>query len=247
MQKNNRATVESLTVVFPVYNEKEYLRGTVEKAVRILEELTSDYEIIIVDDASDDGTGEIAEMLSHKNPRIKVIHHTANRKLGGTLKNGFKHATKKFVLYSDIDMPFDFAEIKRAVDVALGRDAGLVSVYRLNRMEDGLRRYIYSVAYNFFIRMLFGVRIKDINFSFKLIRNDILQRLALSSEGSFIDAEMLIKAHYYNTKIIQFGTRYFPRLKGSSRLSSVSVILKILQEAFAFRFRLSPYRAQDRS
>ncbi len=159
-----------------------------------------------------------------------------NRKLGGSLKRGFGLASKNLVLYSDMDMPFDFAEIKRALNLLLQENADIVCAYRLNREADGIRRYIYSIVYNFFIRVLFRLRVRDVNFSFKLIRTDLLRQLDLASEGSFINAEMLIKAMRCKAKIIQFRTTYFPRLKGKSRLSSIGIIAKILQEAFAFRF-----------
>ena len=228
--------IESLSVVFPVFNEEDYIKKTVTKTLEVIKDITNNYEIIIVNDASTDSSGEIAEGLLKQNPCIKAVHHKKNRKLGGSLKTGFKLASKKFVLYSDIDMPFDLEEIKRAVNILFEEKADFVSAYRINRKDEGLKRYIYSMAYNAFIKVLFGLGVRDINFSFKLIRSDLLKKLDLRSEGSFIDAEMLIKARRNRAKIAQFGTSYYPRQNGSSRLSSLSVILKFFQETIAFRF-----------
>jgi glycosyltransferase involved in cell wall biosynthesis len=221
-----------------MHNERNYIHTSVEKITSILREVSNDYEIIIVDDASTDGSGQIADELANINQHVKVAHHKNNRKLGGSLKTGFALASKELVLYSDIDMPFDFKEIKKAIDIMRAEKADFVCAYRLNKMADGLRRYIYSKVYNFLIRLMFGLRIKDVNFSFKLIRNSLLKELSLSSEGSFIDAEMLIKARRKSAKIAQFGTIYLPRTKGISRLSSPDVIFKILKEAFIFRLKL---------
>lgn len=229
------AMLDSLSVVFPMFNEKDYIRKTIAMTIDTLKDITGDYEIIIVDDASTDGSGLIADELANQNQFIKVAHHKKNRKLGGSLKTGFNLAGKKYILYSDIDMPFEFSEVKKAAEIIRRENADFVSAYRINREVEGIKRYIYSSAYNFFIRVLFGLKIRDVNFSFKLIKQELLKKLKLFSEGSFIDAEMLIKAKRCNAIIIQFPTKYFPRFSGSSRLSSLNVIFKILQESLAFR------------
>lgn len=230
--------LKSLSVVFPMFNEEEYIRGTIAKTLEVLKKVTEDYEIIVVDDASTDASAAITDTLARQDTHIKVIHHKKNRKLGGSLKTGFEQATREFVLYSDMDMPFELGEIKKAAAILTENNADLVAVFRLNRIEEGIKRCIYSVAYNFIIKIMFGLKIRDVNFSFKLIKNDLLKKLHLASEGSFISAEMLIKSKRLGAKIIQFGTPYFPRKNGFSRLSSFYVIMKIIQEAVAFRFDL---------
>lgn len=230
--------ISSLSVVFPMFNEKEYIVGTVKDTLEVLKEITRDYEIIIVDDASFDGSELIADDLARQNPHIKVAHHRENRKLGGSLKTGFNLARKGYILYSDIDLPFDLREIKTAVRILSKEKADLVAGYCTNKGVEGIRRYIYSIVYNFLVRVLFGLKIRDVNFSFKLIRKDFLRRINLCSEGSFIDAEMVIKAKYAGAKIVQFGVEYFPRTKGKSKLSSFSVILEILKEGFLFKLNL---------
>lgn len=238
----NRDKKVSISVVFPMFNEKEYIRKTIKECESVLRDVTSSYEIIVVDDASTDGSGSLMDELVTENPHLKVAHHKLNRKLGGTLKTGFGLAAKDLVLYSDIDMPFDFKEIKKALSLMHQEKADLVSVYRLNRWLEGVRRYIYSLLYNWFIRLAFGLRIRDVNFSFKLIRKPLLDKISLCSEGSFIDAELLISAKRNGAKIVQFGTTYHPRIRGVSRLSGIGIIIKILQEAFSFRFRRSKGR-----
>lgn len=230
----------SISAVIPMYNEEGYIRRTVKEVVNALKDITDDYEIIIVDDASTDNSGRIADELSQEDPHIRVARHKKNRKLGASLRTGFNLASKELVLYTDMDMPFDLKEIRKAVDLVVNEKADFVSAYRLGTMGrgDGIKRYIYSIVYNLFIRYIFGLRIRDVNFSFKLIWLALLKELNLRSEGSFIDAEMLIKAQRRGAKIVQFGTKYFPRLEGMSGLSNLSIIIKILQEALAFRRQL---------
>jgi len=118
------------------------------------------------------------------------------------------------------------------------QNAQIVSAYRMNKGADGVRRHIYSLVYNVFIRWLFNLKIRDINFSFKLMRNSFLKDNTLIAEGSFINAELFIRAKRCSAKIIQFPVQYFPRKVGVSRLSSLAVIMKIVQEALYFRLGL---------
>ena len=232
--------MEGITVFYPMYNEELYIKRAVEAAKEICELMLRvgeipDYEILIIDDASEDATGKIADGLAAADKRIRVIHHQSNRGLGGSLKTGFYNAKMDMILYSDTDLPFDMMEIKKAHRFMRYYEADIVSAFRYDRTGEGIRRLIYSYVYNTLIKLLFHLRIKDVNFSFKLVRKEVLEYVNLKSEGSFIDAELLIKAQKYGFKIIQFGTNYFPRSRGVSTLSSSGVILKILQEMISLR------------
>jgi glycosyltransferase involved in cell wall biosynthesis len=220
----------SISVVFPMWNEEAYIHRAVSAVRQALQKTTEDHEIIIVDDASTDRTGELADELARGDPRIKVIHHADNRKLGATLRTGYAAATKELVLYSDADLPFDFEELPRAVRLLEHQQADVLAAYRFDRTSEGLLRTIYTLAYSALIRSLFRLRFRDINFSFKLFRRALLDRIVLKSEGSFIDAEFLIRARKAGASIIQIGVDYFPRSRGISTLSSPGVILTILRE-----------------
>ncbi len=227
--------MEGITVFYPMYNEELYIRRAVEAAQEICELMLRvgeirDYEILLIDDASKDETGRIADELAREDKRIHVIHHQTNRGLGGSLKTGFYNAQMDTILYSDTDLPFDMMEIKKASRLMRYYEADIVAAFRYDRTGEGLRRLIYSYVYNTLIKLLFHLRIKDVNFSFKLVRKEVFEYVHLESEGSFIDAELLIKAQKYGFKIIQFGTNYFPRTRGISTLSSSNVIIKILKE-----------------
>jgi glycosyltransferase involved in cell wall biosynthesis len=220
----------SISVVFPMYNEEAYIHRAVAAARAGLAEVTSDHEIIIVDDASTDRTGEMADALARDDPRVKVVHNQKNRRLGGTLRAGYAVATKELVLYSDADLPFDFHEVARAVRLLEYQQADVLAAYRFDRTSEGLLRTIYTLGYSGVIRTLFGLRLRDVNFSFKLFRRSLLERIVLKSEGSFIDAEFLVRARRAGAAIIQIGVDYFPRTRGTSSLASPGVIVKILQE-----------------
>ena len=198
----------------------------------------SDYELIVVDDASTDHTGKIADEMAAADRHVKVVHHPVNRKLGGSIKTGFTTATGDLILYSDADLPFDMAELHKAIRLLRLYEADIVSAYRFDRVGEGPSRAVYTFFYNILIRRLFEVRMRDINFAFKLCRRRVFDHVNLVSEGSFIDAELIIRARRLGFHVIQFGVDYFPRTRGDSTLSSLAVIRRIVTEMFMLRKEL---------
>ncbi len=232
-----------LTMFFPAWNEEATIERAVAAAFEAGDELIgageiTAYEVLIVDDASTDATGAIADKLAAADERVRVVHHDRNRKLGGSLKTGFAEARGDLVLYTDADLPFDMAELAKAVRLLRIYEADIVSAYRFDRTGEGARRLVYSYVYNHLVQAMFGLRLRDMNFAFKLVRRGVLDRVELRSEGSFIDVELLARAQRLGFHIVQFGVDYFPRTRGISTLSSNAVILKILQEARALRSEL---------
>jgi glycosyltransferase involved in cell wall biosynthesis len=235
---------ESITVFFPLYNEEDNIHAAVSSAAEILETLTDDYEILLVDDASTDRTGALADALSAADSRIRVIHHPRNLRLGGALKTGFQSATKDLVLYSDADYPFDMIELVKAVRII--RQSDVVTAYRLDRTGEGPLRTVYSFGWNLLIKLLFGLRVKDVNFSFKLVRRKIFEKVHLKSDSSFIDAELLIRCQYCGYRILQMGVDYFPRSRGVSTLSSFGTIRKMVKEMLRLYPELKALRRESR-
>jgi glycosyltransferase involved in cell wall biosynthesis len=225
----------SISIVFPLFNEEDYVVRAYKAAVDALAPITHDFEIIFVNDASTDRTAQIVESLMGKDPRVKVVHNPVNLKLGGTLRAGYAVATKDLVLYTDADLPFDLHEVRKAVRLLEVQKADVVSAYRFDRTSEGLLRTIYSFFYNSLVRMVFGLGIKDVNFSFKLFKRELLGKFTLKSDGSFIDVEFLCRARKAGAHMIQIGVDYFPRSRGVSTLSSPAVIVKILKELVALR------------
>jgi glycosyltransferase involved in cell wall biosynthesis len=231
---------EKLSIFYPMWNEEEYIERALAAGRRACERLVTageiaDYELIVVDDASTDATGEIADRKAMDDPRVRVVHHPVNRKLGGAMKTGFAAATGDLILYTDADLPFDMAELPRAVRLMRDYDADIVSAYRFDRTGEGYLRTVYTFVYNLLIRTLFDVKARDINFAFKLCRARVFDHVELRSEGSFIDAELVIRATRLGYEMLQFGVDYFPRTRGVSTLSSPSVITTILREMWQLR------------
>ncbi len=234
------APFQLLTIFFPMWNEEQYLHralGAAREACAVLIDQgeIADYELLIVDDASTDTTPQLADAEAVRDPRVRVVHHPVNRKLGGSLKTGFNEARGDLILYSDADLPIDMDELVKACRVLRHYEADIVSTYRLDRTGEGYVRTIYSFFYNSLVRVFFGVRLRDVNFAFKLCRRQIFDHVKLESEGSFIDAELVIRAMKYGYRVVQFGVDYFPRTRGVSTLSSPGVIVTILKEMWSLR------------
>lgn len=220
----------SISLFLPAWNEEEYLERAVSRAVKVLTRVSDDWELIIVDDASTDRTPVIADLLAEKHRQVRVVHHETNLKLGGAIKTGLTHSTKDVVVYTDADLPFDLDELERALHLLDYLEADMICAFRFDRTSEGVKRIVYSYVYNALIRNLFDVQMKDINFSFKVMHRRVLESIELKSEGSFIDAELVVKAIRRGFKVFQMGVDYFPRTRGISTLASPSVIAKMLRE-----------------
>lgn len=217
----------SISLVYPMFNERKCIVQALNHAVSVLPIVASRWEIIVVDDGSTDGCGKIADHAARSHPNIRIVKHAQNRGLGKTLRDGFAEARHEVVLYSDADLPYDLSILKTALPRL--KEAELIAGYRLTRRETAVR-FIYSKVYNALIRLLFGLPVRDVNFSFKLFKRSILDSVRLESEGSFIDAELLIKVREAGFAIGEVGVVYLHRRHGLSKLSSLPVILKIFQE-----------------
>lgn len=236
----------SISLFFPAWNEEDYVERAVSRAQQVLSRLTDDYEIIIVNDASTDRTQEIAEGLAAQHPQVRVITHPVNLKLGGAMRTGFASSTKDVVVYSDIDLPFDLNELERALHLMEYLEADMICAFRFDRTSEGAKRILYSFVYNLLIRSLFDVHVKDVNFSFKMVHRRVLESLELKSQGSFIDAELVVKAIRRGFRVFQMGVDYFPRTRGISTLASPSVIAKMMKElALLYRETAHPTEPQN--
>ncbi len=225
-------TKPTVSLVIPMFNEELNIEHAISCAVEALEEHTRDYEIVIVDDASTDQSPHLVERAVAQNEKVRLIRHEFNQKLGSSLRSGFAAATHEIVLYMDADLPFDPYILGRALRALKVSRADVITGYRFDRTTEGLKRSLYSILYNGLIKLLFGASIRDINFSFKLMRREVLDAIELKSEGSLIDAELIVKAKRLGFVVQQLGLDYFPRTQGDSTLSSPKVIFKIFKELF---------------
>jgi glycosyltransferase involved in cell wall biosynthesis len=226
----DRAHVAELSVFFPAYNEEENVRSTTEGILRVLPGVADRYEVLIVDDGSADRTGAIADELSENNPNVRVIHHGRNRGYGGALQTGFYNGRFALIAFVDGDGQFDFGEIPAFLEASEHND--LVIGYRVRR-RDSLMRTINARAWGVLIRLVFGLKVRDIDCAFKLIHKQALQTLPrLRSEGAMVSAELLVRSRNAGLSIAEVPVHHFPRHAGAQTGANFKVIFKAFRDLF---------------
>jgi glycosyltransferase involved in cell wall biosynthesis len=210
----------SLSVFFPAYNDAPSLPTLITKTFAVLEACVEDYEVIVVNDGSFDQTGEVLEQLrlAHQ-PYMRVITHPENRGYGGALRSGFAAATKEFVFYTDGDGQYDVTELPRLLEL-MGPRTGLVNGYKLERHDPAHRIWIGNV-YNFCARLLFRIKIRDIDCDYRLIRRSLLEQIHLTSTSGTICVELVRKLELSCCEVVEIGVHHYERKYGRSQFFRV--------------------------
>ena len=164
--------MKGISAIVPLYNEEANVGAMVERLRTVLPTVSDDYEIIVVNDGSQDRTAEIADGLAAADPRVRVVHHAQNRGYGGALKSGFAASRKAYVFFTDGDGQFDVNEIASLIPFVPQYD--VVIGYRIDRAEGGLRR-INAGAWNWLVRRLFGIPSRDVDCAFKLFDRRVFE------------------------------------------------------------------------
>lgn len=222
--------LKELSVFFPFYNEEANIAAQTKQALKIIPQFAEKFEIILVDDGSADKTGQIGQKLAADHPNVVLVSHSKNRGYGGALKSGFRKAKYEWIFFSDGDRQFDLKEIGRLLPFA--DQADLVIGYRQKRADTPIR-LINAKLFNLLIRLLFGLKVTDIDCAFKLIKKEVVNSLELKSDGALISSELLIKAQKAGYKIAQTPVSHYPRKIGSPTGANPRVIFKAFYDIFA--------------
>jgi glycosyltransferase involved in cell wall biosynthesis len=215
----------SLSVFFPAYNDAPSLPALVGKTFEVLDRHVDDYEVIVVNDGSYDNTGDVLDELRRKYmPHLRVITHSENRGYGGALRTGLGASKKEFVFYTDGDGQYDVGELPGLLAL-VGPNTGLVNGYKTERQDPRHRIWIGRL-YNFCARLLFRIRIRDIDCDYRLIRRALLDRINLTSTSGTICVELVRKLELSGCEVKEIGVRHYPRLHGRSQFFRVRSLAK---------------------
>lgn len=225
-----------LSIVLPAHNEQENIEGAIAEATVAAERLVAGHEVVVVDDGSTDSTAARVRRMAEADPRIRLVEHERNRGYGEALRSGFLASRLDFIFFTDADLQFDMSELELLLPYAGTVD--VVAGYRINR-RDTLTRRINARAWNWLVRVLFYVPVRDIDCAFKLFERRVLGEVDIESVGAMVNTELMVKLGRSGASVVEVGVHHRPRRAGEARGASPRVIATALREIMRMRRRLS--------
>jgi glycosyltransferase involved in cell wall biosynthesis len=213
-----------LSVFLPAYNDSGTIASLVITSLKTAARLTPNFEVIIVNDGSADATAEILDELARTYPQVRVVHHETNRGYGGALRTGFASATRDLIFYTDGDAQYDPAEME-ALWAALNDNVDLVNGYKISR-SDPLHRIVIGRIYHHTVKLLFGLKVRDVDCDFRLMRRAIFDRVALEKNSGVICLEMMKKIQDAGFRIAEVPVHHYHRAFGKSQFFNFRRLFK---------------------
>ena len=204
-----------LSIFFPAYNDAGTIASLVLVAHMTARELTEDHDVIVVEDGSPDHTGLLLDEMARHFPWLKVVHHGANRGYGGALRSGFAAAAKELVFYTDGDAQYDPREMRRLWE-AFSPEVDFVNGYKITR-HDPLHRVVIGRLYHWLVKLAFGLRLRDVDCDFRLMRRSIFDRVRLEKASGVICLEMMKKITDAGFRIVEVPVHHYHRAYGKSQ------------------------------
>jgi glycosyltransferase involved in cell wall biosynthesis len=236
MSRSPAPGTAGLTVFFPAYNDSGTIASMVIRTVKAAAELTPDFEVIVVDDGSADGTAEIADELARTYPQVRAVHHPINRDYGAALRTGFHSATKELIFYTDGDAQYDPAELS-VLWASMTADTDLVNGYKISR-SDPLHRVIIGRAYHHIVSRLFGIRLRDVDCDFRLMRRTIFDRINLEKTSGIICVEMMKKIQDAGFRVVEVPVHHYHRAYGKSEFFNYRRLFRTGRDLLALWYLL---------
>jgi len=242
-KEQKTGTKYSLSVVMPAHNEEVAIADTVCSTLNAVSAWTEDFEVIIVDDGSQDRTGVILDEIAARDSRVRVIHHETNQGYGAALVSGFEATRKELVFFMDSDGQFDIAELERFFPLIERYDA--VLGYRVARQDTWVRK-LNAWGWKWLVYLVFKLKVRDIDCAFKLYPGKFFQEHRLETRGAMINTEILYKFKRAGYTYTQIGVRHLPRRGGRATGAKPAVIVRAFREMFIFARKWRREEQQER-
>ena len=224
--------MKSLSVILPAFNEEANIRAVVEDAYRTLPTLAPIFEIIVVNDGSKDRTGEICDRLVEEFSDVRVVHHPRNRGYGAALKSGIRLARHDLIFFTDADGQFDLKEVDALLEQTDAYD--IVAGYRARR-QDPPHRLLFAWGWNILVRIVLGIRVRDIDCAFKVFNRHVFDRIQIQSVGAMVNTEIFAQVSRFGMTVKEVPVSHFPRRHGKPTGGNVAVIIKAFRELIRIR------------
>ena len=235
----------SISAVLPACNEEAIIERTVRHVAGVLSGLTNDFEVIVSNDGSRDGTGSVLDALQSAEPSLplRVVTHEVNQGYGAALASGFDAARKDLIFLTDGDKQFDVTELSQFIP-AIDAQTDLVIGWRRNRADRTLRKF-NALGWKTLVNLLFGYTARDVDCAFKLFRRRVWESMTVHARGATFSAEFLIKARRLGFRVRELPVSHFPRTAGSPTGARPDVIVRAFVELFRLWRNLDSELAAD--
>jgi len=220
----------SISAFFPCYNDGGTIGSMVVLAFQVLDKICDDYEVLVVDDGSLDHSRDVLLELKKKYVRLRLIFHEKNLGYGGALRSGFKNATKEYVFYTDGDAQYNPLELENLVS-KLNDGIHIVNGYKKQR-NDPAYRIIIGKIYNYVTKLLFGIKISDIDCDFRLIRRSVFDSIELKYNSGVICIEMVKKMQDAGFCFTEVEISHYFRSYGRSQFFNFKRIFQVGKNIF---------------
>jgi glycosyltransferase involved in cell wall biosynthesis len=224
---NQVARPALISLVFPMFDEEANVGPLLASALSLAPQLAADFEIIVVDDGSRDGSAAIVEAQGRLDSRVRLLRHPTNIGYGAALRSGLRASRGDLVFFTDADLQFDLREIENLL--AHANDFDIVAGYRAPR-RDPWRRRVLAFGWGVLVRTLFGLRVRDIDCAFKVFQRPVLDALPIASIGAFVNTELLLRARGHGFRIHEVPVTHHPRIAGRAKGATPRVVLRALVE-----------------
>jgi glycosyltransferase involved in cell wall biosynthesis len=226
----------SISVFFPAYNDAGTIASLVVLADKTCRQLTDDYEVIVVNDGSPDHTGDILAELAAKYANLRVVTHEKNRGYGGALRTGFATASKDLIFYTDGDAQYDVRELALLVPL-MTDEVDVVNGYKISR-SDPWHRIIIGNIYRGIIKFAFGLKIRDVDCDFRLIRSSGFRKVRLYSSSGTICVEMVKSLQDAGLRFAECPVHHYHRAYGKSQFFNFKRLFKTFKDLSALWWKL---------
>lgn len=223
MKKENKLTISGF---FPFLNDWGTIGSLIAGLDSTLKKYTSDYEILIIDDGSDQKSKDMLGTLSNKFPKLRIITHTKNHGYGGAIKSGIANSKMDWVFYTDGDAQYDPRDLSLLIEAKKG-NTDVVNGYKIKR-SDPWFRIIMGKTYHYFVKILFNTPIRDTDCDFRLMRRSIFDKVELESDSGLICAEMIKKIDDFGFKFQQVPVNHYWRTSGKSQFFNFKRVSKVV-------------------